>query len=278
MKQHEDTSVTSSESVADLKREILKHKESEGRISEYVADLEARLARSDESVLTLRATVEKLEQEGEVRRQEALVLQERLDTILRDGDAWRDDLEEREQRVRELEQKMEEWEAKRKEADEDRARLGGVMVEVQQARRSLELDMASAANVQKAISISEVSVSEEPAKEEESELNAINATLEAELKVLQETHAATLADLASVTSKYSDALKEIQDLAGQINEIKLGSPSSRSESPERSFEGVTVKKRPGLRAREMSDGQINIAAGRRHFFRQAASTENLHSR
>ena len=268
MKQHEDTSITSNESVADLKREISKHKESEGRIGEYVTDLETRLARADESILTLRATVEKLEEESDARREEALALQERLDGILRDGDAWRTDLEEREQRVRDLEQKMEAWEAKRKEASEVRTRLGGVVEEVQQARRSLEMDMATAAVIQRQISESSTST---PSKEE---LNP----LENQLKTLQETHAATLADLASVTGKYQDALKEISDLAGQINEIKLGSPSSRSESPERAFEGVvTTKKRVGLRPRELSDGQINIAA-RRHFFRSAASTENLHSR
>lgn len=192
-----------------------------------------------------------------------MVLQARLDTILRDGDAWRNDLEEREQRVRDLEHKLEEWETKRKEANDERSRLGGVVEEVQQARRSLEMDMASAAGIRKQIPESATTARDE------------QTALEGQFKALQETHAATLSDLASVSSKYSDALKEIADLAGQINEIKLGSPSSRSESPV--FEGVAIKKRPGTRAREMSDGQINVT-GRRHFFRQAASTENLHSR
>lgn len=237
--------------------------------------MEARLSRSDESILSLRTQVERLEKESDTKREEVKVLQARLNDILNDGDQWRSDLEEREKRVRDLEAKMEEWQVKKLEASEDRARLAGINEEVQLARRSLEVDLQHVKPLRSASPVQEkpeIKVVPEEAEEDDAALANQYATL-------QETHAATLADLSSVTAKYRDALKEISDLAGQINEIKLGSPSSRSESPERSPDTPqsTSRRRLGSRARELSESPVN-GAGRRLFFRQAASVESLHSR
>ena len=263
VKNHEESSLSSSESVSDLKREIARQKEVEEHSTQYIADLEARLSRSDESILTLRAAVEKLEKDCDGRREEVEILQSRLDGIMTDGDSWRNDLEEREKRVRELELKLEEWEAKKKEANEGRARLGDINIEVAKARRSLELDI---------VAIKERNFSEKPVED------LSDKPVENQLQALQETHAATLADLSAVTEKYRDALKEISDLALQINELKLNSPSSRSESPERIPDTpLGPRRRFAQRPRELSDGQISPAS-RRLFFRHAASTESLHSR
>ncbi|OCB86667.1 kinesin [Sanghuangporus baumii] len=269
IKQQEDTTISSSESVSDLKREIARFKESEGQSAQYIAELEARLARCDESILNLRAQVEKLENDSEAKQREVEILQARLDSILQDGESWRSDLEDREKRVRDLEVRMEEWQARRLEANNDRARLGDINAEVQKARRSLEVDMAQAA---KAIKI----VHTESSDAEDEQGDDGDESLHHQLKSLRETHAATLADLSSVTSKYRDALKEISDLAAQINEIKLGSPDG-SDSPERASETPVTRRRPGMRSREPNDTQVN-AAGRQLFFRQAASTESLRSR
>lgn len=268
IKLHEDSTLSSSESVTDLKREIARHKDAEERSTQYIADLEARLTRSDESVLTLRATVEKLENDGQARREEVEVLQARLNGILNDGESWRSDLEERERRVKDLEAKLEEWEAKKKEAGQDRTRLDSINTQVGKARRSLELDLAH-------VKAAKEETTESPVIFEENN----DEPLESQLHSLRETHAATLADLSSVTSKYRDALKEISDLAGQINEIKLSSPSSRSASPERSPVDVPlIRRRFGSqKAKELGDIQVN-GSGKRLFFRQAASAESLHAR
>ncbi|KAH8117048.1 kinesin [Phellopilus nigrolimitatus] len=271
IKLQEDTSLSSSESVCDLKREISRVKDSEGRSAHYISQLEARLARNDESILNLRSQIERLERESEVKREEVEVLQARLKDILNDGESWRNDLEQREKRVRDLELKMEEWQAKRKEANDDRTRLGDINDEVQQARRSLEIDIAQAAKA--------ISPKPEDTHNASNVDDAGSDALSHQLKSLRETHAATLADLSSMSAKYRDALQEISDLAGQIDEIKLGSPSSGSESPER-VPGTPVRatrRRVGLRVREQNEGQVN-AAGRRLFFRQAASAESLQSR
>lgn len=278
MKTYDETSITSSESMTDLKREVSRFKDSESYSAKYIADLEARLARSDESILDLQRTVEKLEQECERRRNEVDLLQSQLQALRTDGESWRSDLEERERKVRDLEEKMEEWERKKQEAGDARVRLGGVVDEVATARRSLQLDLAQKPPVKGEDPSSQSSV--------DSPGGPLDSSVESQLLALQQTHTATLADLSSVTAKYRDALREISDLAAQIQEAKLSGVSapepSNSESPttesERPIDIPPVRRRiVGGRVREASEPQYN-SAGRRLFFRQAASTESLHSR
>jgi kinesin family protein 4/21/27 len=96
---------------------------------------------------------------------------------------------------------------------------------------------------------------------------------------LQQTHAATLADLSSVTAKYRDALQEISDLAAQIQEAKLATISvPPSPMTDVAIEQPPIRRRmTGTRTLELSEPQFN-SAGKRLFFRQAASTESLHTR
>lgn len=260
MKQYDESSVSSSESLSDLKRELSRFKDAELLSTKYIADLEMRLAKSDESVLALREHVERLELECERRRDEARVLQERLEGLKKDGQSWRTDLEERERKVRELEAKMEEWKEKKKEAGDAWGRLDSVASEVQQERKRLEAAGSGSS------SVSGTSTPGEP-----------ESGLEVQLVALQQAHTATLADLSSVTAKYRDALREISDLAAQIQEAKLGNPAL-TDSPDRSVDLGSHKRRTkDGRSKESCETPLN-SASRRHFFRQAASTESLHSR
>lgn len=265
IKTYDESSISSSESMTDLKREVARFKDTESYSSKYIADLEARLARSDESVLALQQSVDRLEQESERRREEIELLQSRLATLRQDGESWRTDLEEREKKVRELEVKMEEWEKKRQDAGEERARLGSVVGQVVQARKSLEV----------------VGTNDNFDGQESggSTPNKADLSLESQLVSLQQTHTATLADLSSVTAKYRDALREISDLAAQIQETKLSNPSlPESPAVETPVDIPPFRRRvTGGRARDVSDPQYN-SSGRRLFFRQAASAESLHSR
>jgi kinesin family protein 4/21/27 len=264
MKQYDESSVSSSESLSDLKRELSRFKDAELHSSKYIADLEMRLAKSDESVLALREHVERLEQDCERRQDEVRILQERLEGLKKDGQSWRSDLEERERRVRELEAKMEEWKEKKKEAGDAWERLDGVASEVQQERKRLEVDFSKSAGSGSG-SVSGSSTPGEP-----------GFALENQLVTLQQAHTATLADLSSVTTKYRDALREISDLAAQIQETKLSNPAL-TDSPDRSIDlGSHRRRMTGGRLKE-SESPLN-SASRRHFFRQAASTESLHSR
>lgn len=261
MRQYDESNVSSSESMSDLKRELLRFKEAELHSAKYITDLEVRLAKSDESVLALREHVEKLEQECERRQDEAQVLQERLEGLKRDGQNWRTDLEERERKVLELEAKMEEWQAKKKEAGEAWDRLGNVANEVQRERNRLEVDLANGSN-----SASGTSTPKE-----------LELALENQLVSLQQAHTATLADLSSVTEKYRDALREISDLAAQIQEAKLNNASTTDLSERSVDSGPHRRRMTGGRIKESNENPIN-STGRRHFFRHAASTESLHSR
>ena len=265
MKQYDESSISSSESMSDLRRELSRFKDAELHSAKYIADLEMRLAKSDESVLALREHVERLELECERRRDEARILQERLEGLKKDGRSWRSDLEERECKVRELEAKMEEWKEKKKEAGDAWERLDGVASEVQQERKRLEVDLAKAAS-SGSNSVSGTSTPGEP-----------EFALENQLVALQQAHTATLADLSSVTAKYRDALREISDLAAQIQEAKL-SNLALTDSPDRSIDLGSHRRRvTGGRLKESTESPLN-SASRRHFFRQAASTESLHSR
>lgn len=246
--------MTSSGSITDLKCELAKFEDSEAYNTKYISDLEVRLARADESVLELRATVERLEEEAERRRLEVELLQERLVNLHQDGEAWRKDLEEREKRVFELEKKMEEWEAKRKEAGEARERLGVVVDEVTQAQKDLKANLT----VNGASTTRLVSGATTPK----------DTTLEDQMVALQQTHTATLADLSSVTEKYRDALREISDLAAQIQELKPNSaaaPSAASsEVPDRTSHDFSMHSRrlTGGRVREASEGSTNVRVRR----------------
>lgn len=268
IKQYDESNMSSSGSISDLKRELARFKDTESHSTKYIADLESRLARADESVLSLRHTVERLEDESERRRLEVEVLQDRLEHLQKDGESWRTDLEEREKRVLELEKKMQEWEAKKKEAGEARERLGGVVDEVTQAQKDLKANLT----VNGASTTSLISGSTTPK----------DSSLEEQMIALQQTHTATLADLSSVSGKYRDALREISDLAAQIQELKLSGaapPSASLETPDRNSVdfGPHRRRMTGGRVRESSEGSTN-SAGRRLFFRQAASAESLHSR
>ncbi|KAI0672882.1 kinesin [Trametes maxima] len=264
---YDESQVSSSGSITDLKRELSRYKDTETHSSAYIAELEARLAKSDESVLALRATVESLERECDKRRGEVEALESRLDSLKRDGDSWRSDLEEREAKVRELELKMQEWEAKRLAANEERERLGELVNEVAKAKQELEGISPSKLN----------GATTNGANSEVSSLHESEDSLESQLVALQQTHTATLADLSAVTAKYRDALREIADLAAQLQEAKVTAPVPPAESPDRTGE-LSPKRRMN---RGMSkDGQELVQTGtsRRLFYRNAASSESLHSR
>jgi chromosome segregation ATPase len=285
LKAYDETSISSSESMTDLKRELTRFKDSEALSSKYIADLEARLSRSDDSILVLQQNVEELEKECERRRNEIEILQTRLETFRQDGEHWRSDLEARELKVKQLEEKMLEWEEKRKDAAESRLRLGEVVEEVVSARRSLEVDLANVPSLANASDCpgtpsylpSSLSFSlEANAKEMPSAQNA-------QLLALQQTHTATLADLSSVTTKYRDALREISDLAAQIQEAKLSNlsiaeSSSDSLDTDKLQDLLPLRKRiTSTRTRESVEVEMNPSS-RRLFFRQAASAESLHAR
>jgi len=259
--------MSSSESLSDLKREVSRYKEAESHSTSYIADLEARLARSDESVLTLQQTIERLESECERRIEEVEALNTRLDNLSEDGASWRTDLEERERKVKELEQKMEAWERKRKEVNEDRIRLGDVVGEVELAKRSLESMSGASTNGNSA----GTSGAGTPA--------TTDLSVENQLDALQQTHAATLRDLSSVSKKYQDALQEIADLAAQIQEAKLSNPTIPETSAVDKVEPPPVRRR--MTSSKSREGLVDPpydAAGRRLFYRQAASLESLHGR
>lgn len=265
MRSYDETSLFSNESLSDLRREVVRYKEAEAQSTTYIAELEARLARSDESILTLQQAVENLERSCERKREEIEILQMRLETLTKDGESWRSDLEQREKKVMELEVKMKEWERKRKEAGEDRTRLSSVVGEVEQARRGLEELNVANANGSSTSSSSMSTPTKDP-------------SVENQLAALQQTHAATLADLTAVSTKYHDALREIADLAAQIQEAKLSNPTI-PEHPNLLDTPTPMRRVVPSKARDsLTESAPSDLSGKRHFFRPAVSAESLHTK
>ena len=82
------------------------------------------------------------------------------------------------------------------------------------------------------------------------------------------------------TAKYRDSLREIADLAAQLQEAKVNGPAPIREDVSETAD--PAPETPSPPRRRMTRGakdepQVN-GQGRRLFFRQAASTESLHSR
>lgn len=165
--------------------------------------------------------------------------------------------------MKHLELKMEEWERKKKEADEDRARLSGMVGEVEQAKRTLQ----------------DLSKTDGPSSSGVSTPAAVDLSAENQLIALQQTHAATLADLSTVTDKYRNALQEIADLAAQIQEAKLANPTIPEFSALESLEMTPIRrKKMSLRNKDIAaDSQFDPSA-RKALFGKAISLESLHGR
>jgi kinesin family protein 4/21/27 len=189
-------------------------------------------------------------------------------------------LEEREDRVKELERKMIELETKKKDAAEERVRLGEIVEEVAKARRSLQLPKGITLN---GLGLGSVGSSRpdtplSTAPPSETPQTTVEGGTETQFLTLQQTHTATLADLSNVTAKYRDALREIQDLSSQLEEVKLSQGLAASESLERTVSLDTSGGTSGTTRRKPVRNVSESSGNRRLFFRHAASAESLHSR
>lgn len=279
MKGFTDSSATSTESFGDLRKELARHKESEASTSVYIQELEARLARSDADTATLRGSIERLEDTLAKRDEDMRNLEARLEAFLQekaDVDNWKVTLEEREKRVEELEKQLEEWEKVRRQAGDERERLNGAVSEVEEARRSLEMEVTKQENgaTDSDTDVDNFQLDDAPSSRADPSSAPTNSVRE-QMRALQRTHSTTLKELASVTSKYQDALLEISDLSSQISEAKSQSPDGSD---------VDVLKSPKTPSRRRPSAPIftnavnGTGGGKRPYFRHAASADSLHSR
>ena len=263
------SSMTTSESLTSLQKELSRHKEQEATNAAYIAGLEARLSKAEESVLDLRDAVARAEDAADRRADEVKELEHKLSLMRGDEQGWRRDLETREDKVRELEAKLEAWETTKNDAAHQRERLGNLALTVADARKDMD-------GTSKATTPSDESPLSSLLVNGQTSLDASH--LQSQLRDLQETHTATLSDLSSVSDKYRDALREISDLATQLQEAKLQqhSHSSANSVSDAGEIPATVSRRrkPSV---TLTDS-LPPTSARRPFFKQAASTESLRTR
>jgi len=261
--------MTSSDTLNELQLELSRHKEQETTNSAYITQLETRLSKADADMASLRAIVEKLEEDAEKKDKAIELLEMKLEEALEglnvkaqqeDIEEWKRTLDEREKKLIELEKRLEEWERVRLEAGEERERLGGLVDGVEQAKKSLQQEMAlegglttpfytPAADFDRlsllgsdmggisgpttpvmtgrelpdmllAPSLATPTTNGIPSSPTASVKSTNTVAVRDQLLTLQKTHSDTLTDLSDVTSKYRDALREISELTAQITEAK----------------------------------------------------------
>ena len=258
-------SLSTSESLSALQKDLAKYKELECTNATHIADLEARLTKSEENVLELRRAVTEAETLSDQRANDARTLEQKLALLTSDEQGWRNELEKREERVKALETQMKEWESIRHDAAQQRDRLNGLASEVEDARRGLDSSSRPSSRLEEM---------------RESSPTPEDPSINAQFQALQETHTATLLDLESVTTKYKEALREITDLASQLEEVKLQGEAAPLTIKIRDevASAVPGRRKASINRRESSDSGISPTispSGRRVFFRQAISTDSL---
>lgn len=313
-----ETTSSSDGALLELQKELIRYKENESTSAHYISEMEARLSKYDEDIETLRRDMSKLERELADSRERCRTMDALVETLRAEREAERKDREEwvkvleaREKRVEALEVQMKEVERDRAFLASERERLGGVVGGVEKARRSLEMEVEDTGTpfMTPATEVGEMGLF----RGEVNGTNGVNRNggegerQAAAIDELQKKHAATLAELNTVNTRYQDALHDISDLYAQINEIKLQggvekaggetngvqvetngetngvhpdtNTSTDTTPPTRSPPTPTQRRRAGSRAAaavglESPSG----TSARRLFFRHAASSESLHAR
>ena len=220
--------------------------------------------------------MERLELDLESKYADIARLQARIDAMFaesKDMRQWKDSLSEREKRVQELEQQMEEWEKLHTETGLQHQRLASAVSEVETTHQSLEAEVNTL-----------------PASPTHS-IVMITPTDASELSRLRETHQNPLAELDTVSAKYRDALKEISDLARQIQEAKLHPETSSEVSPSETGTNrpMPCSPKPGHHSVSGCNTYNSLSSlavppgssphsSHHNFFQHAASSEGLHSR
>ncbi|KAI6132008.1 kinesin domain-containing protein [Pisolithus croceorrhizus] len=242
--------------VEELRTRLAKLGEREASTEAYVRDLEEKMKSYDETSVSSSESLSDLKREHysttyivelEVRLARAdesiLSLQQSVEHLESEGERRREEVEMLQSRLENFKSDGENWrtdleERGEEKAGEDRARLGSVIGEVEHAKRSLE-DLTTTKN----------GISNPP--------SGVQTPTKIDLS-------ATLTDLASVSAKS----KKLSSL------IQLS-----HESPAENVEIPTFRRKvTASRSREaLGDPAQLDASGKRHFFRQAASSDSLHS-
>jgi chromosome segregation ATPase len=259
------SSDTTSEALGSLQKEISKYKDVDSTNAGYILELERRLAKSEEVAHELRIATEKAGSLVETREGEIKELQQKLAYMRGDEQGWRFDLEAREDKLRAVEAELQQWQGK------------GVPFTSQKDKHGLEIPDGTETPTSK----SDLSVNGDAPIVVNGSIS--EAQLEDKLRLLQEQHSATVAQLADVSTKYREALHEISDLAAQLKEYQLQESSVRATAPDVAVDGeipVTTKRRPSASRKASEDltGTSPVAAAKRNFFKAAASTDSLRAR
>lgn len=248
-----DADQSHSAAVADLKREIAKHREAEQGTEAYIKDLESRLGKSEEAQLKQRGHIEALERDVSRREKAYEELEARLallDTseqhkeLLAELDerdkkllGLQSDLESAKNRITQAEREASSaksaQEAEESEKAELKARLEKLEKRNSTTHGRVVLQEPSPANSPATTSLTSPHSPSVDGAPEESEAGGRPSML-VQMEELQKKHELALAELSSVSQRYKDALRELDQIQGHSSStIRLRRKDSLlSESPE----------------------------------------------
>ncbi|KAH8921467.1 kinesin-domain-containing protein [Atractiella rhizophila] len=224
--------------VGELRKEIQKYKEVENNNERYIKDLENRLSKAEEGALILQNQVEDLEREVERREGLYKELEGRM-LLLDTSDQHKmilEELEEKERRLVELERNLEDLKEEKDGFEQERERLNQIAertmndkIELQLQLRNLQEEKNAALEKLQQQQQKQLTPPHTPDMNQQPSDSELD--LEYKLERLQIQHQKALYELQTINQKYKDSLKEIEDLAQQVEEARLISSESQDILP-----------------------------------------------
>lgn len=226
--------------LVDVRKDLTKHRETESKNEQYILDLESKLKGVEQVNFGLIAQVEKLEKEAHERDEQLEQLEERLNlyndgddknvllSAIDEGSAKHADLEARlDELMSERETLLEESASLKKTAEQEGVarndaikRLDEVESEKTKLATALKLE-GGKVTTNGVKEITPPNTPEQRQSQDEQIIQSEMVELRGDLQKIQLSQKKTLNDLESLQSRYRDALKEIGELTGQIEENKL---------------------------------------------------------
>ncbi|TIC09952.1 kinesin-domain-containing protein [Wallemia mellicola] len=230
----------SAAALIDVRKDLTKHREMESKNEQYIRDLESKLSNAEQVNVELVSQIEKLEKDARERDEQLEQLKERLNlyndsddknallTAIDEGNSKHTHLETRlGELMTERVKILEESDSLKKSAEQEGAarneaikRLEEVESEKSKLATALKLE-GGKVNTNGVREITPPNTPEQHESKNEQIIQSELIELRGELQKIQLMHKKTLNELESVQSRYRDALKEIGELTGHIEENKV---------------------------------------------------------
>jgi chromosome segregation ATPase len=279
----EDLDSSHQQILTALRADLVEEKKQSKNTSDYIASMEAAVAQSETETKTLSRKIERLEAELKRKEDIHLELQERIKLVdtTEDNQLLLRELEEKNSKMADLEQRLEETLHLSKVMGEERDDLR--QITTQQAR---DIEVLKAWQHEQDRAQAQTNISNPPSKMVESldtsqhreiadddspekvpgsptspirgqhdlldrPIRPGSMRLAPEVVELQEKHQLTLAELATISDRYKEALEKITELTGQVVEAEQSNLHVQTQAQESAQSSPSISRS----ASAASDGE-----------------------